>query len=104
MRDINWQAIAGGLKAASKVWKRKVDARRMKRGEMQRMLARITAATDWAGFSRMDVVVEAVVENVNIKRQVLSEFEAIEKPGAIFATNTSTHSDHPDCRGRAQAS
>jgi len=90
MRDINWQAIAGGMKAASKVWKRKVDARRMKRGEMQRKLARITAATDWAGFSRMDVVVEAVVENVNIKRQVLSEFEAIEKPGAIFATNTST--------------
>jgi 3-hydroxyacyl-CoA dehydrogenase / enoyl-CoA hydratase / 3-hydroxybutyryl-CoA epimerase len=90
MRDINWQAIAGGLKAAAKVWKRKVDARRMKRGEMQRKLSRITAATDWSGFSRMDVVVEAVVESVAIKRQVLAEFEAIEKPGAIFATNTST--------------
>jgi 3-hydroxyacyl-CoA dehydrogenase/enoyl-CoA hydratase/3-hydroxybutyryl-CoA epimerase len=90
MRDINWQAIAGGMKAAAKVWKRKVDARRMKRGEMQRKLSRITAATDWSGFSRMDVVVEAVVESVAIKRQVLAEFEAIEKPGAIFATNTST--------------
>jgi len=90
MRDINWQAIAGGMKAAARVWKRKVDARRMKRGDMQRKLARITASTDWSGFSRMDVVVEAVVENVAIKRQVLAEFEAIEKPGAIFATNTST--------------
>ncbi|HJW93039.1 MAG TPA: 3-hydroxyacyl-CoA dehydrogenase NAD-binding domain-containing protein [Thermoanaerobaculia bacterium] len=90
MRDINWQAISGGMKAAAKVWKRKVDARRMKRGEMQRKLSRITATTDWSGYSRMNVVVEAVVENLNIKRQVLAEFEAIEKPGAIFATNTST--------------
>src|SRR3954452_9222045 len=104
MRDINWQAISGGMKAAAKVWKRKVDARRMKRGEMQRKLSRITATTDWSGYSRMNVVVEAVVENLNIKRQVLAEFEAIEKPGAIFATNTSTipitqiaaEAKHPD--------
>jgi 3-hydroxyacyl-CoA dehydrogenase/enoyl-CoA hydratase/3-hydroxybutyryl-CoA epimerase len=90
MRDINWKAIAGGLKAASKVWKRKVDRRSMKRGEMLRKLARITSTTDWIGFQRCEVVVEAVVENVNIKRQVLAEFEAVQQPGAIFATNTST--------------
>jgi 3-hydroxyacyl-CoA dehydrogenase/enoyl-CoA hydratase/3-hydroxybutyryl-CoA epimerase len=90
MRDINWKAIAGGMKAASKVWKKKVDRRRMQRGEMLRKLARITSTTDWSGFHRCEVVVEAVVENVNIKRQVLAEFEAVQRPGAIFATNTST--------------
>jgi 3-hydroxyacyl-CoA dehydrogenase/enoyl-CoA hydratase/3-hydroxybutyryl-CoA epimerase len=90
MRDINWKAIAGGLKAASKVWKRKVDRRSMKRGEMLRKFARITSTTDWSGFQRCEVVIEAVVENVNIKRQVLAEFEAVQQPGAIFATNTST--------------
>jgi 3-hydroxyacyl-CoA dehydrogenase/enoyl-CoA hydratase/3-hydroxybutyryl-CoA epimerase len=90
MRDINWKAIAGGMKAASKVWKRKVDRRSMKRGEMLRKLARITSTTDWSGFHRCEVVVEAVVENVNIKKQVLAEFEAVQQPGAIFATNTST--------------
>lgn len=90
MRDINWNAISGGMKAASKVWKRKVDTRRMSRGEMARKLARITGTTDWSGFSRTDLVIEAVVENLNIKRQVLAEFEGIEKSGAIFATNTST--------------
>ncbi|HEX9986538.1 MAG TPA: 3-hydroxyacyl-CoA dehydrogenase NAD-binding domain-containing protein [Thermoanaerobaculia bacterium] len=90
MRDINWSAIAGGLKAASRVWKKKVERRRITRGEMQRKLARITGATDWSGFPRADVVIEAVVENVGIKQQVLSEFESIQKPGAIFATNTST--------------
>jgi 3-hydroxyacyl-CoA dehydrogenase / enoyl-CoA hydratase / 3-hydroxybutyryl-CoA epimerase len=90
MRDINWQAISGGMKAASKVWKRKVETRRMTRGEMQRKLARISGATDWSGFARTDLVIEAVVENVQIKRQVLAEFEALAKPDAIFATNTST--------------
>jgi 3-hydroxyacyl-CoA dehydrogenase/enoyl-CoA hydratase/3-hydroxybutyryl-CoA epimerase len=90
MRDINWKAIAGGLKAASKIWKKKVDRRRMTRGEMQRKLARITSTTDWSGFERCGLVVEAVVENVDIKRQVLSEFEAVAGPNAVFATNTST--------------
>jgi 3-hydroxyacyl-CoA dehydrogenase/enoyl-CoA hydratase/3-hydroxybutyryl-CoA epimerase len=90
MRDINWNAIAGGYKAASKIWRRKVESRRMTKGEMQRKLARITATTDWSGFGRADLVIEAVVENVDIKRQVLAEFEGIEKPGAVFATNTST--------------
>jgi 3-hydroxyacyl-CoA dehydrogenase / enoyl-CoA hydratase / 3-hydroxybutyryl-CoA epimerase len=90
MRDINWKAIAGGMKAASKIWKKKVDRRRMTRGEMARKLARITSTTDWSGFERCELVVEAVVENVDVKRQVLSEFESIAAPNAIFATNTST--------------
>ena len=90
MRDINWKAIGGGMKAAAKIWKKKVERRRMTRGEMQRSLARITSTIDWSGFERCDLVVEAVVENVEIKRQVLREFEAVAKPSAIFATNTST--------------
>lgn len=90
MRDIAWPAIGGGMKAAAKVWKKKVERKRLTRGEMQRKLARITGTTDWSGFSRADVVIEAVVENLNIKRQVLAEFESLAKPGAIFATNTST--------------
>jgi 3-hydroxyacyl-CoA dehydrogenase / enoyl-CoA hydratase / 3-hydroxybutyryl-CoA epimerase len=90
MRDISWNALAGGLKAASTVWKKKVERRRMTRGEMQRKVARITTTTDWSGFSVMDVVIEAVVENLSIKKQVRDEFEALAKPNAIFATNTST--------------
>jgi len=90
MRDINWNAIAGGMKAASKIWKRKVERRRITRGEMARKLARITGATDWSGFSRADVVIEAVVESLPIKQQVLGEFEDLSKRDAIFATNTST--------------
>ena len=90
MRDINWNALGGGMKAASKIWKKKVDRRRMSRSEMARKLSRITTTTDWSGFARADMVIEAVVEIIDVKRKVLAEFEAIAKPGAIFATNTST--------------
>ncbi len=90
MRDINWNALAGGMKAASRVWKKKVDRRRMTRGEMARKLARITTTTDWSGFAATDLIIEAVVENLAIKKQVLADFEGMARPNAIFATNTST--------------
>jgi 3-hydroxyacyl-CoA dehydrogenase / enoyl-CoA hydratase / 3-hydroxybutyryl-CoA epimerase len=90
MRDINWKALAGGMKAAARIWRRKVERRRMTRGEMQRKLARITTTTDWSGFQHADMVIEAVVENLEVKRQVLAEFERLAKPEAVFATNTST--------------
>ncbi len=90
MRDINWKAISGGMKAAARIWKRKVDQRRMSRGEMQRKISRITGTTDWSGFARADLVIEAVIEKLGIKRQVLAEFESLAKPNAVFASNTST--------------
>ncbi len=90
MRDLNWNAISGGMKAAAKVWKRKVESRRMTRGDMQRKLSRITGTTDWTGFSRADVVIEAVVESLAVKRRVLAELELAGRPDVIFATNTST--------------
>jgi 3-hydroxyacyl-CoA dehydrogenase/enoyl-CoA hydratase/3-hydroxybutyryl-CoA epimerase len=90
MKDINWEALAGGMKAASKLWRRKVDRRRMTRSEMARRLAMITSTTDWSGFGSSDIVIEAVVENLAIKQQVLSEFEGVARQDAVFASNTST--------------
>jgi 3-hydroxyacyl-CoA dehydrogenase/enoyl-CoA hydratase/3-hydroxybutyryl-CoA epimerase len=90
MRDINWKALAGGMQAAARVWRRKVESRRMTKGEMDRKLARITTTTEWSGFERADAVIEAVVENLDVKKRVLAEFESVEREGAIFATNTST--------------
>lgn len=90
MRDINWNALAGGMRAASKIWKKKVERRRMSRGEMQRKLTHITTSTDWTGFQNVDLAIEAVVENLDIKRSVLAEFESLAREGAIFASNTST--------------
>ena len=104
MKDVNWQALAAGMKAASRVWKKKTERGSITRGEMSRKLAKITTTTDWSGFHHADLVIEAVVEKLELKRLVLREFEAIAKDGAIFATNTSTipitkiaeEAKHPD--------
>jgi len=90
LKDINWNALASGMKSAAKIWKKKVDRRRMTKNEMNRRLASITSTLDWTGFEKVDVVVEAVLENLEVKQQVLKEFESVARPGAIFATNTST--------------
>lgn len=90
MKDINWEALAGGMKAAAALWRKKVERRRMPRVEMSRKLSQITTAVDWSGFAGADVAIEAVVENLGVKQKVLSEFEAVAGPSAIFASNTST--------------
>jgi 3-hydroxyacyl-CoA dehydrogenase/enoyl-CoA hydratase/3-hydroxybutyryl-CoA epimerase len=90
MKDVSWQALGAGMKAASRVWKKKAERGRLTRGEMSRKLARLTPTTDWSGFHHVDLVIEAVLEDLELKRQVLREFEVVAKDGAIFATNTST--------------
>lgn len=90
MKDINWDALASGMRSAAKIWKKKVGRRRMKQTEMDVKLAHITTTTEWSGFDGVDVVIEAVVEKLPVKQQVLREFEKVSKASAIFATNTST--------------
>lgn len=90
LKDIHWEALASGMKQAAKVWKKKVDRKRLSPMEMRFNLTRITSTTDWSGFGHVDVVIEAVVEKIGVKQAVLGEFEAIGKKTAIFATNTST--------------
>jgi 3-hydroxyacyl-CoA dehydrogenase / enoyl-CoA hydratase / 3-hydroxybutyryl-CoA epimerase len=90
MKDINWDALSGGMRAAAKLWRKKVERRRMTRGEMSMKLSRITTTVDWSGFRDADLAIEAVVENLGIKQKVLGEFEAVAREDAIFASNTST--------------
>jgi len=90
MKDVNFAALGKGMKAAEKIWRKKLDRRRINKVEYSRLLSQITTTTDWSGFHHVDLVIEAVLEKLELKKQVLAEFEAIAKEGAIFATNTST--------------
>ncbi len=90
VKDINWEALASGMKQAAKVWKKKVERKRLSPMEMRYNLTRITTTVDWSGFGSVDVAIEAVVEKIEVKHAVLKEFEETAKDDAIFATNTST--------------
>lgn len=52
-------------------------------------LSRITTATDLHAADEADIVVEAVFENVDVKREIFAALDSIARPDAVLATNTS---------------
>lgn len=90
LKDINWDAIAMGLKAASKVFDSAVKRRRITEYEKAVMMGKISGTVDFSGFHNVNMVIEAVVENMDIKRNVLEEVERFVPDHAIICSNTSS--------------
>lgn len=87
MRDLEWEALGSGLRSI----REEVTGRRhLRPPERKEMLARVTPTTGLTGFSNADVVIEAVVERLDVKRKVLEDIEAVIGDEAVFATNTSS--------------
>jgi 3-hydroxyacyl-CoA dehydrogenase/enoyl-CoA hydratase/3-hydroxybutyryl-CoA epimerase len=87
MRDVDDAAVARGLAAVRSLSE---DAGRkgvFDRREAKRVIARVTGTTDWTGFARAELVIEAVFEEIETKRRVLREIESAVRPE--IATNTS---------------
>jgi 3-hydroxyacyl-CoA dehydrogenase len=59
-------------------------------GEMERRMGLITGATELEAVGAADVVIEAVFEEMGIKKQVFADLDRLAKPNALLATNTST--------------
>jgi len=90
MKDINWDAITKGYHHAHKIFKKAVDRKKMKASDLMNAMARIEGTTRYEGFKHLDLVVEAVVEDLEIKKKVFTELDAATDPKAILATNTSS--------------
>ncbi|MEX0851193.1 MAG: 3-hydroxyacyl-CoA dehydrogenase family protein [Gaiellaceae bacterium] len=68
---------------------RKVDKERMSGEERESALRRLSLVTDLSAFADCDLVVEAIVEELDAKKALFAELEGIVRPNAILATNTS---------------
>jgi len=90
MKDINTKAVGAGFKTAADIFKKRRKKGILNPIQARNGLDRITGATDYSGFNHADLVVEAVVENMDIKKAVLRDFEATAKEHALFASNTSS--------------
>ena len=67
LKDVNYQALANGLKAAHKIYQEAVKKRRLKKSEAERSMGQITPTLDYSGFKNADCVIEAAVEDLKVK-------------------------------------
>jgi len=90
MKDIQTQALELGMAEAKKQVARQTRQGRLDEAQAAQVLQRIQPQTDDAGFAEVDIVVEAIVENLAIKRRVLGELQSSLAPQAVIASNTSS--------------
>ena len=69
---------------------RRVDRGKLDADRRDDMLARLAATTDLRALSECDIVIESVVEDLAMKKDLLAELDGVLRPDAILATNTST--------------
>ena len=88
--DARQEALDRGLATLRKNYERSVSRGSLKTEEMERRLALIQPTLDYAALRDADLVIEAVFENLALKKEIFAKLDAVAKPGAIIGTNTST--------------
>ncbi|NPE56211.1 fatty acid oxidation complex subunit alpha FadJ [Dickeya dadantii] len=99
IKDIHEQGITHALRNSWLRLSKQVARRRITPAEQRRQMSLISGGTDYRGFERVDVVVEAVFEEVALKQQMVRETEAVTPPHTVFATNTSSLPIHQIAAG-----
>lgn len=90
MKDLSPDALGKGLKHASDLWSKLVKRRSIDKFQFRQKMDMVSATTDYSGFKTLDVVVEAIVEDMGIKQKVIAECAGQMKPDGIIVTNTSS--------------
>ncbi len=90
MRDIEERFVERGIGIITKNLDRSVKKEKITEEKKNEILARITPTTDLNLAKDADLVVEAAIENMEIKKKIFAELDAICKEEAILATNTSS--------------
>ena len=88
--DADAEALQRALAAIGKVYEASVAKGRMTDAERKERLGLVVPATDFTTLAGADLVIEAVFENMTVKEEVFRRVDALARPGAILATNTST--------------
>lgn len=89
LKDIKQETIT---QAKQTIWKdigKKVQRKAMPQLDADRLMNRIAGQLDYNNFEKVDVVIEAVFEDINLKHRVIKECEDAMRKDAIFASNTS---------------
>ncbi|KKO49272.1 multifunctional fatty acid oxidation complex subunit alpha [Arsukibacterium sp. MJ3] len=90
IKDINEQGISNALKYSYTLLAKKFKRRFISKADMQKQLLLLTGSTDYSGFHDVDLVIEAVFEDLTLKQKMVADIEQHCAEHTIFASNTSS--------------
>ncbi|WP_099159368.1 3-hydroxybutyryl-CoA dehydrogenase [Virgibacillus ndiopensis] len=90
LNDMNEQALEKGMKNIEKLLTRSVDKEKITESDKSEALNRLQPSTELTDAESCDLVIEAVVENMEVKTKVFSDLDKIAPKHAILASNTSS--------------
>ncbi|MEZ5331545.1 MAG: 3-hydroxyacyl-CoA dehydrogenase NAD-binding domain-containing protein [Thermoanaerobaculia bacterium] len=90
MKDLDAKALGLGMEHAARLFEKLVEKHRLSRPRALEKMALLRPTLDYSGFERCDLVVEAIVERLDVKRKVFAELADAVGSGAILASNTSS--------------
>ncbi|MCV6627696.1 MAG: 3-hydroxyacyl-CoA dehydrogenase NAD-binding domain-containing protein [Cellvibrionaceae bacterium] len=88
--EVKPEALERGLGVIRNNYEISAKKGRLSEAQVEERMGLIQGSLDYADLAQVDVVIEAVFENMDIKKQVFAQLDKTCKPGAILATNTST--------------
>jgi len=89
-KEVSQEALDKGLATIKKNYAATVSKGRLSQKQMDERMALIEPTTSYEKFKEADIVVEAVFEEMALKKKVFAELEKVTRPDAILASNTST--------------
>jgi 3-hydroxybutyryl-CoA dehydrogenase len=92
MRDIEMRFVEGGINNIHKFLSKSVEKGKMDAKEKDAIIGRIKGTVNMADLKDVDFVIEAVIEDLGLKKKVFKELDDLVSPGVIIATNTSSMS------------
>jgi 3-hydroxybutyryl-CoA dehydrogenase len=92
MRDIKDDFVQRGIKAIDKFLQKGVERGKVTAEQKSAVLGRIIGTTDMGELAKADFIIEAVIEDLDLKKQVFAQLDEVCRPDVILATNTSSMS------------
>ena len=90
MIETTKEALDAGLKRVAGNYRTTISRGRLTQDEMDQRMGLISSALDLSAVAEADIVIEAVFEEMNVKKQIFGELDRLARPGTLLATNTST--------------
>jgi 3-hydroxyacyl-CoA dehydrogenase len=90
LKDVDDAAVQRGLATIRRNYEVTMSKGKMSADEVERTMALITPTTSYDGFDQVDIVVEAVFENMDLKKSTFADLARVTKPTCVLASNTST--------------